>query len=94
MYVQCYETSSFIPIADFEEDSDLTTAAMPGVTAEASGVSLWTEEQINIDGETDQGTHALRLRWGSQGQYTLTLPELERYSGAEDWVDVCKGWEA
>lgn len=24
----------------------------------------------------------------------LTLPELERYSGAEDWVDVCKGWEA
>lgn len=24
----------------------------------------------------------------------LTLPELERYSGALSWVDVCKGWEA
>ena len=88
VYVQCYETSSFIPIADFEEDSDLTTAAMPGVTAEASGVSLWTEEQINIDGETDQGTHALRLRWGSQGQYTLTLPELDM-TGSALVFDLC-----
>ena len=23
----------------------------------------------------------------------LTIPELEQYSGYEDWVDVCKGWE-
>lgn len=23
----------------------------------------------------------------------LTIPELERYSGALSWVDVCKGWE-
>ena len=22
----------------------------------------------------------------------LTIPELERYSGALEWVDVCKGW--
>ncbi len=22
----------------------------------------------------------------------LTLPELEKYSGAEGWIDVCKGW--
>ena len=88
VYVQCYETSSFIPIADFEEDSDLTTATMPGVTAEASGVSLWTEEQINIDGETDQGTHALRLRWGIQGQYTLALPELDM-TGSALVFDLC-----
>ena len=77
VYVQCYETSSFLPIADFEEDSDLATATMSGVTAEATSVSLWTEEQIDIDGETDQGTHALRLRWGSKGTYTLTLPGLD-----------------
>lgn len=82
VYVQCYETSSFVPIADFEEDSDLTTATMQNVAAEATGVSLWTEEQINIDGETDQGTHALRLRWGSQGTYTLTLPELDMTDSA------------
>ena len=23
----------------------------------------------------------------------LTLPELEKYSGAEGWIDVCKGWD-
>ena len=23
----------------------------------------------------------------------LTLDELERFSNAESWVDVCKGWE-
>lgn len=23
----------------------------------------------------------------------LTLPELETYAGAADWVDVCKGWQ-
>lgn len=88
VYVQCYETSSFIPIADFEEDSDLTTATMPDVTAEASGVSLWTEEQIDVDGETDEGTHALRLRCGIQGQYTLTLPGLDM-TGAALVFDLC-----
>lgn len=82
VYVQCYETSSFVPIADFEEDSDLTTLTMDGVVAEATGVTLWTEEQINIDGETDQGTHALRLRWAGQGKYTLTLPGLDMTDSA------------
>ena len=23
----------------------------------------------------------------------LSLPELEKYSGSEGWIDVCKGWE-
>ena len=23
----------------------------------------------------------------------LTLPELEKYSGAQGWIDVCKGWD-
>lgn len=23
----------------------------------------------------------------------LTIPELEKYAGAADWVDVCKGWQ-
>ena len=24
----------------------------------------------------------------------LTIPELEQYSGCDEWVDVCKGWQA
>ena len=28
----------------------------------------------------------------SSSAIELTIPELERYSAAEAWVDVCKGW--
>ncbi len=29
----------------------------------------------------------------SNSAIELTIPELERYSGFTDWVDVCKDWE-
>lgn len=29
----------------------------------------------------------------SNSAIELTIPELERYSGFADWVDVCKGWK-
>lgn len=28
----------------------------------------------------------------SNSAIELTIPELEQYSGYQDWVDVCKGW--
>lgn len=30
----------------------------------------------------------------SNSAIELTIPELERYSGSEGWVDVCKAWQA
>ena len=30
----------------------------------------------------------------SNSAIELTIPELERHSGMEAWVDVCKGWQA
>lgn len=30
----------------------------------------------------------------SNSAIELTIPELEKYSGAADWVDVCKGWQS
>ena len=30
----------------------------------------------------------------SNSAIELTIPELEKYSAAEAWVDVCKGWNA
>ena len=29
----------------------------------------------------------------SSSAIELSLPELEKYSGALEWIDVCKGWE-
>ena len=72
VYVQCYERSSFRPIADFEEDSDLETATLEGASLHAAGVSVWTEERMT-DGAAP-GTHALRLRWTGRASYTAALP--------------------
>ena len=72
VYVQCYERSSFRPIADFEEDSDLETATGEGVSLHATGVSVWTEERMNTGAAP--GTHALRLRWTGRASYTAGLP--------------------
>ena len=29
----------------------------------------------------------------SNSAIELTIPEMEKYSGYSDWVDVCKGWQ-
>lgn len=79
VYVQCWETSGFAPIADFEEDSDLETAAMEGAAMQAVGMNLWTEEQVGFGGAD---THAVRLRWRGSGAYQISLPEMDLGSGA------------
>lgn len=78
VYVQCYERSSFRPIADFEEDSDLQTATGESVSLHATGVSVWTEERMNTGAAP--GTHALRLRWAGHASYTAALPPTDTTS--------------
>jgi len=77
VYMQCSETSDFLPIADFEEDSDLETVTMEGVSAAASGTSIWTEELMDFSNDTSFDTHALRLRWHSRANYTLAMAETD-----------------
>lgn len=88
VYAQCYETSSFRPIADFEEDSDLETASMEGASLSAGGVDLWTEELIGLDGSTAYDAHALRLRWRQRGEYSIALPPVDLTGGALSF-DLC-----
>ena len=77
VYAQCYETSNFIPIADFEEDSKLETATMDGVTLSATDVNWWTEELVDVANETAFDTHALRLRWGREATYCILMPKTD-----------------
>ncbi len=88
VYVQSFEESGFTPIADFEEDSDLETGTMVGVTAAAVGVNWWTEEVLDYAGNTAYDTHALRLRWGGTGTYTLRTPPLD-LTGQRLTFDIC-----
>ena len=77
VYAQCYETSDMTVIADFEEDSDLESVTMEGVSADGSGFNWWTEDLLDFAGKSAYDTHALRLRWSSRAMYTLTLPETD-----------------
>ena len=76
VYVQCYETSRFIPIADFEEDSDLETGTMEGVSLLGHG-NWWTEELVDFSDATSYDTHALSFLWNGNGLYSVCVPRLD-----------------
>lgn len=88
VYFQSWQEAGFTAIADFEEDSDLETGTMAGVTARTSGVNWWAEELLNFAGDTAYDTHALRLRWGNAGRYTLHTPALD-LTGQALTFDIC-----
>lgn len=87
VYFQCSETADFLPVADFEEDSDLETVTMEGVSAVATGTAIWTEELMDFSNDTSFDTYALRLRWHNRATYALTMPETD-VSGSELTFDI------
>ncbi len=87
-YYQCWESSRFTPIADFEEDADLETASMEGAALQSTGASLWTEELMQMAGSRVEDTHALRLRWVGKATYTVTTPELDLTDSSISF-DIC-----
>lgn len=88
VYVQCHEESGFAAIADFEEDSEMSTATLNGVQLYASGVNWWTEELMNYAGKSAYDTHALRLRWSGSASYTMKLPQMD-LTGSAVTFDIC-----
>lgn len=88
VYAQCYETSGFAAIADFEEDSDLETVTVPEAEVSAVGFNWWTEELVNFAGTSSYDTHALRLRWTKDASYTLKIPQTDA-SGQFLRFDIC-----
>lgn len=63
IFVQSYQTSDFVCIANFDEDSELETATMRGATVDVSGLVKWTEEKRAYgDGGTDEN-YAAYFKW-------------------------------
>ncbi len=52
------------------------------------GVSVWLDESLK------RFETVFPACGSSNSAIELTVPELERYSGAAGWVDVCKDWRA
>lgn len=88
VYVQCHEESGFMTIADFEEDSEVETATLEGVSLAAYGVNWWTEDLMAFAGQSSYDTHALRLRWNDTATYTMEVPRLDLTRAALTF-DIC-----
>jgi dienelactone hydrolase len=54
MYINRFEESSFEPVADYEDDVDVTTGTAPGVRLEGEHLSTWKESLVQLRSSTAQ----------------------------------------
>jgi len=85
IYVNRYEDSNFKIIADFEEDYDVTTTAIPGGKLLGENLKTWKEARVpyRTRGGSTQENSAVVLEWDKKngkdpnsseaGSYTVTL---------------------
>ncbi|MEM7502722.1 MAG: hypothetical protein AAF417_11790 [Pseudomonadota bacterium] len=75
-YVQQFNDSTMVPIANFEEDLDVLTASAAAGTITARGFSTWREEELRHRDERRQGSNAVVLGWeeNASASYEIRLP--------------------
>ncbi len=72
MYITRFEESSFRPVAGFEEDIDVTTGSIPGVTLAGDSLATWKESRLQLrttnspSEGTSQYNNAVWLGWNSR----------------------------
>lgn len=92
LYAQQYDTSSSRLIADFEEDSDVTTAT-DGSVCDAVHMAMWTEERITDSDENrgERENHGLYLKWDHtrEAEYEIVFGENRDLSGGAFSFDIC-----
>lgn len=89
MYVTKFQGSSFRPLADFDEDVDVTSGTARGVRIEADSVTTWKEALLTFRGTSAEPvfTNAAWIGWnnrvrsgdttvlGGPARYVLALPD-------------------
>ena len=89
MYITRFEESGFKSIATFDEDVDVTTGSVPGVTISGDSLATWKENALNLrSGQGDPiNTNAVTLGWnnhirgddttklGKPASYTISLSD-------------------
>ena len=75
-YVQQFTDSSFVALADFDEDLNVRSATASGATISTSGFDLWREEELKHRDELPQGTNAVILGWTGDEEpvYMIDIP--------------------
>jgi hypothetical protein len=89
MYITRFQESGFKPLATFDEDVDVTTGSVAGVTISADSLATWKENALSLrSGAGDAlNTNAVTLGWnnhirgddttkiGKAASYTVTLSD-------------------
>jgi hypothetical protein len=79
IYVNRYQDASYVPLAAFAEDADVTTTTAPGGHIDAENLSVWREGRIPWR-EGNREYNGVFLGWNrakgaSPAAYAMTLPE-------------------
>lgn len=74
--VQQFMDSTFVPIANFEEDLDVLTGTAEGSIVRTQGLAVWREEELKHRDERPQGSSAVVLGWDAAqaASYEIELP--------------------
>ena len=79
LYVNRYQDASYVPLATFQEDTDLNTTTAPGGSIAGENLSVWHEGHIPWRAG-NRGYNGVFLGWNRAkgapaATYTLTLPD-------------------
>jgi len=79
LYINRYQDASYVPVASFAEDADLTTTTATGGRIAAENLSIWREGRIPWR-QGDRDYNGVFLGWNrakgaAAGAYAITLPE-------------------
>ena len=84
MYITRFQESGFKPLATFDEDVDVTTGSVPGVTISGDSLATWKENSLNLrSGSNDPiNTNAVTLGWNNhiRGDDTTKLGKPASYT--------------
>ncbi|MGH7619542.1 MAG: hypothetical protein ACREPM_20200, partial [Gemmatimonadaceae bacterium] len=88
MYITHFQESGFRPLATFDEDVDVTTGTVPGVTLSGDSLATWKENPLVLrTGNDPLNTNAVTLGWnnhirgtdttkiGKPASYTIALSD-------------------
>lgn len=86
-YKKCFGTKA--KMLAFEEAEPLTGHAVGGVCPFAVNEGV----KIYLDVSIKRFETIFPACGSSNSAIELTIPEIEKYTGYPEWIDVCKGWE-
>jgi hypothetical protein len=103
MYITRFQSSGFKPLAQFDEDVDVTTGSVPGVKIDGDSLGTWKEGNVAMrPGSGSFNTNAVTLGWnnkvsgpdttkrGKPATYTLTLSDsLVRALNVDSKAAIC-----